>query len=323
MPEEYIYAVARIRGKEQVLLTGSFMDSLLSAKDYNECLRLLSDHGWSGDGDSSPEALLTKERDKTWKFIEELVPDMSVFNVFLYANDYHNLKAAIKNTANQAEHEHIFITKDQCTIDPAIIRKAVTEQDFSALPKEMQKTAQDALDTILHTGDGQLCDISIDQAALNKIYESGKKSDNDIIRLYAELTVACADIKTAIRASKMGKSLTFLEKALAPCDSLDIKELAKASVEGLDEIYTYLSKTEYSDAVDEIKKSPSAFERWCDNKIITSMRPQIHNPFTIGPIAAYILARENEIKSVRIILSGKINNLDENLVRERVREMYV
>ena len=28
--------------------------------------------------------------------INELVEDMSVFDVFLYANDYHNLKAAIK-----------------------------------------------------------------------------------------------------------------------------------------------------------------------------------------------------------------------------------
>ena len=42
-----------------------------------------------------------------------------------------------------------------------------------------------------------------------------------------------------------------------------------------------------------------------------------------GPLAAYILARENEIKSVRIILSGKINNLSDDSLRERVREMYV
>ena len=40
-------------------------------------------------------------------------------------------------------------------------------------------------------------------------------------------------------------------------------------------------------------------------------------------LAAYILARENEEKTVRIILSGKKNHLDESAVAERVRDMYV
>ena len=53
------------------------------------------------------------------------------------------------------------------------------------------------------------------------------------------------------------------------------------------------------------------------------MRPEIHNPFGIGPLAAYLIARENEIKTVRIILSGKLNELPEESIRERVREMYV
>jgi V/A-type H+-transporting ATPase subunit C len=323
MSEEYIYAVARIRGKELSLLNGQFMDSLIAAKNYQECLRLLSDHGWdAGEGDA-PEVLLKKERDKTWQFISELVPDMSVFDVFLYANDYHNLKAAVKQVVDTSEHTGIYAEKDQCTIDPKQIQKAIQDRDYQLLPEDMQAVAKEALDVLLHTGDGQLCDVIIDKAALEKIYESGKKSKSDIMKLYGELTVASANIKTAIRACRTGKDKQFLERALVKCESLDISRLADAAVDSLDSIYEYLERTSYSDAIPEIKKSPSAFERWCDNRIIESIRPQIHNPFTIGPLAAYILARENEIKTVRIILSGKINDLAEESVRERVREMYV
>ena len=57
--------------------------------------------------------------------------------------------------------------------------------------------------------------------------------------------------------------------------------------------------------------------------MIETIRPEIHNPFGIGPVAAYILARENEIKTVRIILAAKRNNLPEEMLRERVRAMYV
>ncbi len=45
--------------------------------------------------------------------------------------------------------------------------------------------------------------------------------------------------------------------------------------------------------------------------------------FTIGPVIAYVIARQNEIKTVRIILSGKQNELPDDSIRERVREMYV
>ena len=45
----------------------------------------------------------------------------------------------------------------------------------------------------------------------------------------------------------------------------------------------------------------------------------------IGPfltLAAYVLACESERKSVRIILSGKLNGLPEDAIRERIRETY-
>ena len=91
----------------------------------------------------------------------------------------------------------------------------------------------------------------------------------------------------------------------------------------MEAIYQYLSLTVYSDAVSALKESPSAFERWSDNLIIKHISPQKYNPFTISPLAAYILARENEIKTVRILLSGKRNDISDDSIRERLREMYV
>ena len=45
----YAYAVARIRTKELGLLKGAFLEQLLAAKSYEECIQLLSEKGW-GDG---------------------------------------------------------------------------------------------------------------------------------------------------------------------------------------------------------------------------------------------------------------------------------
>ncbi len=41
------------------------------------------------------------------------------------------------------------------------------------------------------------------------------------------------------------------------------------------------------------------------------------------PIIAYIIAKETEIKIIRIIMVGKINKVATEVIRERLRELYV
>lgn len=315
----YAYAVARIRSKELSLITAQNMNQLLASNSYQECLELLAGKGWNTEF-QSPEALLTAEREKTWALITELVEDLSVFNVFLIPNDYHNLKAAIKQISAEVVTPQIFIK--QGTVPPERIIQAVQENDFSLLPEPMRPVAKEAYEIMLHTNDGQLSDIIIDKATLEAIDQAGKVSKNELIEKYAELMVASMNIKIAVRCQKMGKELFFINRALAHCDSIDIRQLGAAAAQGIDEIYRYLERTAYADAIEAIKKSTSTFERWCDNLIISYIRPQKYNPFSIGPLVAYILAREYEIKSVRIILSGKLNNLADESVRERVRTTY-
>jgi V/A-type H+-transporting ATPase subunit C len=318
----YTYAVARIRAKELSLFSASTLEQLIACQDYASCISFLQDKGW-GDNDSAQdaEAILNCERDKTWKLIRELVDDMSIFDVMTYPNLFHNLKAAIKQVGTGKENSRIFY-QDTAVSGEEMVR-IVSEKDWYALPKNMQAAAEEATEAFLHTKDGQMCDIIVDKAALDAVYEAGKAARDDILRQYAETTVAVADIKIAVRSQKTAKSLEFMRRALAPCDSLNAERLAQAAVSGMEAIISFLEGTDYAGGAEALKESASAFERWCDNRMMETIRPQKYNAFSIGPIVAYVLARENEIKTVRIILSGKLNGLSDASIRERVREMYV
>lgn len=318
----YLYAVSRIRFKEMALFGKADIDQLMNCKTEDDCLGYLSDKSWGRDGQGeTAEQLLTAEREKTWELMDELLDDMSVFHTFLYANDYHNLKAAIKQAYKGIENNNLYIYNS--IIEPNVIDQAIKEQDFSKLPEHMRKAAEEAYQIQLHTGDSQLCDIIIDRAALDAIYANGKASKNELIAQYVEIKVAVADINIAMRSVKTGKDEEFLKRALAECESLDTQKLIDSANEGIESIYEYLSTTVYSNVVPELRTSSQAFERWCDNRIIEYIKPQKYNPFTLSPLAAYFLARENEIKTVRIILSGKRNNISDTVIRERLREMYV
>lgn len=322
MPEkQYIYAVARIRSKELQLLDDQFINQLMAAPGYNECLKLLLDKGWAKEGITELEQMLKHEQEETWDFISDLVEDMSAFDVLLLPNDYHNLKAAIKMVYTGSEDENIFLNHG--SIDAGTILEAVKSQDFTLLPEHMRSAAGEAYRVLTETGDGQLCDLIIDKAALEAIYSAGKEQSDEVLKLFAEMKTASANIKIAVRAQRTGKSLEWIQRALAPCDTLDVEILARAAVSGFDEICEYLMQTEYAEGVDELKRSLSHFERWCDDRLIQRIQPQKYNPFTLGPLAAYLLARDNEIKTVRIILLGKLNEISEEAIRERLRIMYV
>ncbi len=291
MTEEYIYAVARVRSRELSLLSRQDVDQLMACRTYDECLRTLSDKGWGG-GDSQAEAILAAEEEKTWAFIHELTEDLTPFNVLLYPTDYNNLKAAIKAVVTGAEPHDVFLPGG--SIDPQVMLRCVREGDFSELPPDMAAAGDQAYHTLLQTEDGQLCDVILDKACITGLLQCGRDSGVDILRDYAELTAAVSDIKIAVRACK-----------------------------SLEDLFAYLSVTPYGEAAERLKESYSAFEKYCDDRVMDLIKEQKMNPFTVGPLFAYVLARRNEISTVRIILSGKLNELDDNMIRERLRDMYV
>lgn len=319
---KYTYAVARIRALEVSLFTNAFIEQLLSCKTADQVLRSVIEKGW-GDINSGndAEAVLRREEEKAWEVIRDVAPDMKVFDVLSYPKLYHNLKAAVKEVCTNVKNPAMFY--DDCSIPGEEMYRIIENRDFSALPGKMAGTAEEALESLLHTGDGQLCDIMIDRAALEAMMEAGKRSGEPIIENYADTTVAIADIKIAVRCQKTGKSAEFMKRAMAECGSISTDRLIRAALAGAEEIAGYLEETSYAGGADALRESPSAFERWCDNRMTETLKSQKYETFSVGPLLGYLVARENEIKTVRIILTGKQNGFSESEIRERVREMYV
>ena len=320
---KYTYAVARIRALEVSLLTNAVIEQLLACKSAEQALQLLVEKGW-GDltaGTLDADEVLNKEEEKMWQTIREVAPDMHVFDVLSLPKLYHNLKAAIKEVCTEVENKNIFY--DDCEIPGEEMFALVQNKEFDKLPGNMLATAREAFDTLLHTRDGQLCDLIIDRATLEAMLEAGKKSGEKIIEEYAQTAVAIADIKIAVRSQKTGKNADFMKKAMVNCSEINVDQLTQAALAGAEEIAQYLEGTSYREGADALRISPSAFERWCDNKMTDSMRSQKYESFSVGPLLAYLLARQNEIKTVRIILTGKQNEFPDEAIRERIREMYV
>ena len=318
----YTYAVARVRAKEVFLLSDADIEQIITLKTEENCLSFLREKGWgTGDYKESADDMLSAQLKKTWEEAKDLVNDTSIFDVLMIPKEYHNLKAAIKQVLANEKVDNIYY--EDTKINPEQLKAMVEKRKFDALPKEMAEVAEFAVETLLHTRDGQLCDIIIDKATLEAIERIAETTSSSFIKEYALEVVRVANIRTAVRSAKTGKSRSFMEKAMTRCEGLDIKSLMAAAEKGVDSVCDYLDGIGMNELVEAIRTSPSAFERWCDNKIMDTIMSQKSNSFSEGPILAYIMAKENEIKTVRVILTGKANELDDDFIRERVRKMYV
>lgn len=322
MKEQYTYAVARIRARELSLLSGQDVNRLMACESYENCVNVLRDKGWGDevlDAESAVcdyQLMLRAEERKLWRLISELVADREPFRVILIPIDYHNLKAAIKGYITESLSEDLFLPGGM--VDISHLVECIEAGNFADLPQKMVEPAREAFEKLLHTADGQLCDNIIDKALLNAVKVEGESSKVGLIKAYAEFFVASADIKIALRGQLMCKGRDFLRTALVECESLDVKKLAEVAMLGQEDLLEYLEITPYVDVIPFIAKSLQGFDVWRDNRIIELIGAEKYDCFSIGPIIAYILARQNEIKAARIILSGKLNRIETGLIKERL-----
>ncbi|MDO5448400.1 MAG: V-type ATPase subunit [Clostridia bacterium] len=319
---EYTYAVARVRANEQTLLSAADIEQLITAGDYKVTMQKLSDAGWGEIKDIYNYAsYLENYFAKTWDFLVEIMSDIHELDLLLVKNDMQNLKAALKQIVSQHDAKDLYV---QSTVyDTESILKAVDERRWSDLPDFMQEPAKEAYEVLTETANGQLADAIIDKATLERIKYLGVKSGSPVLAELAERMCATANIKTALRCANTGKSKDFVTRSLCDCDSISKDKLVETSLEGVESVLKYLDESAYKDAGAKFKESTSVFEKWCDDLLMECVKEARYTAFGIDPIIAYYVARDAEIKTVRIILSAKINNLPADVIRERVRALYV
>ena len=120
-----------------------------------------------------------------------------------------------------------------------------------------------------------------------------------------------------------GKSKDFIERSLAGCATRDKGNLTEAALSGQDAVLSYLEMTDFKEGAEQFRESTSKFEKWCDDLLMECVSEAKYTPFGVEPIVAYYVARDAEVKTARIILSAKKNNLSADMIRERVRTLYV
>ena len=295
---------------------------MLGLKNEKELVLFLNDKGY-GEGDTIDE-VISDHTGRVWEYIRSVAPDFEIFNPFFYQNDIHNLKVVLKGSMAGSKYD--FLLLKPCTIDTDTLKKAVENRKFSLLPDWLAKPADRAYEVLAHTGDARMSDAIIDKAVMQKLLDTGKASGSEFMDSYFKTLVFYSNIKIAIRAARTGTSKNYLNQAFCEVEQFRMTAVTNAALKGYDSLLDTLAKFgEYdcSKAIEAYRASPSAFEKFVDNRLITMAKESCKRTSEgAEPLLGYYLGCEIEKKVIHIIASGLRTKSSAEIIRERLREIY-
>lgn len=318
---DYAYGVSYIRSIENRLMDKGDIEGLIMTKTPEEAMRMLNDKGYSNEivSPSEYEKLLSNQQSLCWETVREVAPVGAPLDILLYKNDFHNLKVVIKAIfSNRKDYESMFLKP--ATVDTEVIVNAISDKDFSVLPEMLRAAAERGYEALANTEDSQLLDIITDKAAMDYTMKCAEISKSEFIEDLIRLENTLADIKIAYRAMKTEKNADFLKQALSEKSGLSREALISASLSGEDALLSYISQNGFEEAANALKISVSEYEKYQDRTKNVFVQKASYITLGAEPLIAYILKKQAELLSVRIIMSCKINGFSESVIRERLRD---
>jgi V/A-type H+-transporting ATPase subunit C len=327
----YAYAVARVRGMETRVLDRQWIERLLSETPAG-VLKALGDSAYQEAlaGVARPEDVeqgLEKALADTLGTIARLAPEPELIDLFRLRWDFRNLKSLIKASVLKRADRGLGLAPGLGTVDVEVLRKAVEERNFMALPAVLADAARAALDAHRDASELAAIDRICDAALWAHSLAVARSRGNEFLTVYLRTEIDLANVRTFVRMKEAGKDATDLAQALLAGGTLDAAFFRGLLGEPTDAFARALEFGPYADLAPVFSEwSPEkayALERACDNVLLKRVEPAKMVAYGIEPLIAYILRRQIEIKLVRTAVLAKLDGLARGDVEERLRTIHV
>ena len=328
---KFTQAVSRIWVLETKLLDKPKVERMIEAPSASEVLRILNETEYSNVSANIKrpedyEEILTAELKRIYDLVYEISPVKEVVKIMSLKYDYHNIKVLLKGKVLEKDLSSMLIKLGN--LDLQEIKRKIDGDNLKSLNGIIGKGAQEAMKVFEETKDPQKIDIIVDKYMYKELVEIKNNLNYKFIDNLVKAMIDSTNVRTLLRIKKQNKGRDFAREVIVDGGAIDSSKLISLLNESPENIMSKLQSTIYSDLIKEgfegyiSNESVSLLEKLSDNYIMELMKGS--KLVTFGPekILSYIYAKETEIKVIRIIMVGKLNNIAEEVIRERLRDIY-
>lgn len=329
---DYVQAATRTRVLEKKLLSKARVDRMIDAKDIGEVFKILSETDYANavagiSRDEDYENILSHELKRVYKMMREMAKDQVVVDLMALKYDYHNLKVLVKERKLNKDLSKLYIPVG--TTDFRKIRDAFIEGNLRDIQPEFREAIEAVVQDFEVNKDPQRIDIIFDRFYFRHLFKMAEETGIQLFVDYVKDMIDFINIKSSIRLKKQGKDMNFLEEVLLPNGNIDKDVIMMSFNDSVDNMITRYKNYRIGPSLMKGLESYRAtnrlsdLEKYMDNYLVEINKPSKYVNFGPEPIFSYLVAKEAEIKTLRIIMVSKLNKLSPDATRERVRELYV
>lgn len=336
-PMTYGFPLGRVRVREGRLLPLQRLERLVDAADFVEQRRILAETDYDElfahvETAEAVEDALDLALEGAYDFMEESRLPEPVIEFFRVRYDFLNLRMLLKHRIAGAPKPERWSSHG--SVLPAVFEAAAKTAGadwLDGFPARLATTAQDVVESATggehRSAEAAAIDVALDRALYLRIHDVTRAEGSGWFVGVGRVMIDMANARIALRARRFGKDREWLETALIPDGGVSTNRIAAAQApidEIADEVHAALlgEPAEQLAQLLEDLADPATTDIAADNVVLRMARRGRLVATGVEPIASYMLAVENEIALLRIVLLGKLANLPNEAIHERVRELY-
>lgn len=324
MKQGLIFANACAKAKELNLFTEERLHRMIEASSFDDAVRILFEVNYAGGmivESKDYEKLLIEEERLVNEFVRGVIPEKAGFECFFLKNDYHNFKTLLKvKFGKLSEYEQMLLPDG--TIPLAVLKEKLNANklDFNIYMAKAYQIISTAFET--GTGSPRVIDVEVDKAMYRDIKNRLSKNCDKYIKEYFITLIDTTNILSFLRVIRLKESFKFFADNFIDGGEYSIKFFEECTLD-YNKIIAAVSGTKYKAFAVKLENGDlPTFETARDNFLLSIFSTSKTDMFSVAPIVGYYLAKQNEIKVLRLVLICKKNGVPQNELKKRVRNLY-
>jgi V/A-type H+-transporting ATPase subunit C len=319
---KYGFSSGQISVLEKRLLTKNMIERLIDSKDFAAKIHILAETNYghlfhSANSIEELELAFENALEEIYNSIAQISENPLLLDFFKLKYDYHNLKVAIKKHLLGPGSETYFkIGK----YDSALFEKLVEDTDSVLLDNNFKETTIKVFKIFKNTNKPNLIDIVIDHRYFDHLLSLAKQLKSSHLVMLVRTMMDLANIKVAFRHIRFEPDSKLPENHLITGGFIKTTDI-QAATGNKESFFTFLKNSKYEFLAQKLEKGIS-IEKLTDDFIIELNRNIKYEIAGIEILNAYFMAREFEVKTLRLIMIGSFRSFSRQTIKDRMISTY-
>ena len=328
----YLDIIPKIRVYEKRLIDNVKFNRMLDLENIDEVLKFLSEtvYGENISDDINIynyEQVLSLEFGRLFKSLKDIFDNKELINIFLKKYKYNNIKLMLKAKLLNVDLGDILFNIED--FDNEFTYTAIKTENYFSLPDEIGDLVKKTLKDFEENKDPQRIDILIDKIMFGELLKESKNINSDFLTKYIQILIDVFNVKTLFRIKNLNLNRALFDDVIVSGGNIALSNLKMIFSEPKENILNRFSMTNMYKYIKEGLENYvnsddlNILDKELDDYLMEYLKNAKIITTGLAPIIGYINAKENEIKNIRIVLVGKINNVDSDSIKRRLRKNYV